>query len=203
MKVWLDDKNRYRDKYFLNKSEIGSREMFFGSEVAKGLEHKTIVIPDLIQYPTQEYKINTEINGVPFFAYIDQYDQSRFKFREIKTGKWKQYGLPRWTQRDVNEHFQLDIYSLLIQQKDGQVDDECHLDWIATRWKKKYIEFQGERLESESSELELTGELFSFPRVITQLERDRMRVLIESVANEISRDYESFLSQNPPTVIDE
>lgn len=203
MRLWLDDKEKYRDRYYRRVEEPGSKYLLFGSEVAKGLEDGTMVVPGLIQYPVSEFQIKIEVDGVPFFAYIDSYDPARFKFREYKTGMPKRGGLPRWTQKDVNNHMQLDVYSLLIQIAEGQVDDECHLDWLVTQNKYKRIEFGGHVLEGGSDGIELAGDVVSFRRVIEQKERDRMRALIRSVADEISRDwvaYSSVGAETPPSV---
>ncbi len=164
----------------------------FGSEIAKGLEDGTMKVPGLVILPVPEFKINIEIDGVPFFAYVDQYDPSNKSFRETKTGQMKTDGKPRWTQKDVDEHFQLDVYSLLIKEKEGHVEDLCHLDWLHVRHKIKEMEFDGNILRSESSELELTGEVTSFERIVTQTQRDRMRILIATVAREISTDYTAW-----------
>lgn len=197
MRVWLDDKDQYRARYYLNQEQAGSRYLLFGSEMAKGLEEGTIHIPDLIQYEVQEEQIKLDVEGVPFYAYIDQFSPTRFKFREIKTGIRRKGGGDRWTQSLVNQHMQLDVYSALIKEKYGQVDDECHLDWIITQNKKKFIEFDGQKLESDSAELEITGEVVSFRRVITDTERARIKFLIRSVAEEISKDYSEYLRFRP------
>ncbi len=195
MRVWLDDKEQYRDRYYRGITEAGSKYMMFGSEIAKGLEDGSIVVPGLITYPVQEYQCKIDVEGVPFYAYIDQYDPAEHKFREIKTGSMRPNGAPRWTQRDVDNHMQLDVYSLLIQMKDGEVADLCHLDWLKTRPKvKTMIDAFGNMLSSQSNEMELAGEVVSFPRIITQNERDRMRVIIRSVAHEISEDYSAYLA---------
>ncbi len=194
MRVWLEDKEAYRRRYYYKEDEPGSKYMLFGSEIAKGLEDGSIVIPGLITYPVQEYQCKIEVDGVPFYAYVDQYDPARHKFREIKTGTMRPNGKDRWTQKDVDNHMQLDVYSLLIQMKDGEVDDVCHLDWVKTRPKIKYMtDAFGNVLESASNEIELSGEVASFERTITQIERDRMRILIRSVAEEIARDYKAYL----------
>lgn len=194
--LWLFDKNKYRERYYQGVQERPSKELLFGSAVAKGLESKIIDIPGLIQLPVQEEQINVEIGGVPFFAYIDQFDPLDFKFREIKTSKNRPDGTPGWTQKRVNEHMQLDIYSLLIEEKYGAVEDLCFLDCICTRNKIKKMEFEGNTLESVSSEVELTGEIITFPRVITQIERDRMRALIPSIAREIEADFAKYNSND-------
>lgn len=195
VRVWLEDKEAYRRRYYYKEEEPGSRYMMFGSEIAKGLEAGTIQIPNLPQYPVREQQIKVDVDGVPFYGYIDQFDPERLKFREIKTGIMRPNGKPRWTQADVQKHGQLDVYSLLVQLKYGAVDDECHLDWIVTRGKTKCItDFDGNELCAVSNELELSGDVFSFARVITQNERDRARMVIRSVANEISGDYRAYLA---------
>jgi hypothetical protein len=193
LRTWLEDKDRYRDRYYRGIDTHSSRELLFGSEVAKGLEDGTIKVPGLVQYAVQEEQIKVDIEGVPFFGYIDQFDPRRLKFREIKTGKMKPNGGMRWTQREVDNHGQLDTYSLLIQEKYGSVDDECHLDWIVTRNKPVTMEFDGHVLEAEGREVEMTGEVVTYARVITQTERERMRMLIATVAREIEADYARFL----------
>ncbi len=193
MRGWLEDKDSYRQRYFMKIQERGSRYLDFGAGMAKALESKSLVIEGLVQYPVQEQPFKLDVNGVPFYGYIDQYDPERRKFREIKTGIRKRDGSDRWTQKLVNEHMQLDVYSTLIEEKFGSVDPECHLDWLVTRNKIKEVSFDGHILKNESSELELTGEVYSFPRIITAVERARMRFLIRSVAEEISEDYQSFL----------
>ncbi len=195
MRLWLDDKEKYRDRYYKGDEGRVTQALMFGSEIAKGLEDGTVKIPNLVILPVPEFKINVDVDGVPFFAYIDQYDPGPKAFRESKTGQMKQGGKPRWTQKDVDQHMQLDVYSLLIQLSQGSVQDLCHLDWLHVRHKTKYIEFASMTLESESNQLELTGEVTSFERIVTQTERDRIRILISTVAREISVDYAAYLKQ--------
>ncbi len=176
MRLWLENKDQYRDRYYRNLDDRKTAALMFGSEIAKAMEEGTVSIPNLPQLPVKEYKINVDIDDeIPFFAYLDQFDPAKHKFRESKTGQMTRTGGPRWTQDLVNNHMQLDVYSLLIETKDKWVDDECHLDWLVVRHKIKEIEFDGNVLKSESNELELTGDVFSFRRVITRTERDRIR----------------------------
>ncbi len=194
IRVWMEDRQAYRDRYYRGITERSSRYMMFGSEIAKSLEDGKLELPGLTQYPVKEYQLNAVIDGVPVFGYADQYDPERIKFREIKTGMPRPDGSPRWTDKEVSKHGQLDLYSLLLQEKHGRVDDECHLDWLHTRNKVKTIVGPGGLvLESKSRELELTGEVTSFARVITQDDRDRMRATVKRVALEISEDYAAFL----------
>lgn len=191
LRLWLEDKNKYRDRYYKDLQEKKTKELYFGSEIAKGLEDGTIVIPNLILYPVKEEQIRCDVKGVPFYAYIDQFWPQKLKLRETKTGKHA------WTPARVKNHYQLDVYSLLIETKYESVDDECHLDWIITRNKVKEIEFDGHKLEGQSNEIEMVGDVVTFARVITKTERARMAILIRSVAEEISKDYAAYLRFNP------
>ncbi len=195
MRLWLDDKEKYRSRYYRDREEFQTKALMFGSEIAKALENGTVALPDLVQYPVREFRIKEEVEGVPFFAYLDTYDPSRLKFREYKTGQRTPNGGDRWNQALVDGHLQLDVYSTLVQLKEGGVDDECHLDWLEVRKKVKTMEFNGETLTSESNELELTGRVESFARVITQTERERTKILIRTVASEISADFTAFLRE--------
>lgn len=197
LRTWLEDKDRYRDRYYRGIDMHSSKELLFGSEVAKGLENGSINVPGLIVYPVSEEQIKVDIEGVPFFGYIDMFDPKRLKFREIKTGKLKPNGGMRWTQKDVDNHGQLDVYSLLIQEKYGNVDEECHLDWLVTRNKVVTLEFDGHVLEADSKEVEMTGEVVTYRRVISQTERNRTRLLIATVAREIEIDYARYLAFSP------
>lgn len=194
LRVWLENKEMYRDRYYRNIQEPGSRYLMFGSEIAHGLEHGTLVVPGLTQYAVREERCDVSIDGIKFHGYIDTFDPIKKKFREFKTGIRKQNGAPRWTEEEVRKHGQLDVYSLLIQEKYGEVDDECHLDWIVTRQKKIKTLFDGHELEADGRELELTGEVISFTRIIDQKQRDAMKSLIVSCANEVSHDYLAWLT---------
>lgn len=194
IRVWQEDRQAYRDRYYRGLTERTNRYMMFGSEIAKSLEDGKLDMPGLEQYPVKEYQLNVLVDGIPVFGYADQYDPERVKFREIKTGMPRPDGSPRWTDKEVAGHGQLDLYSLLLQIKHGRVDEECHLDWLHTRNKVKTItDAFGNVLESKSRQLELTGEVTSFARVITQEDRDRMRETVKRVAREISEDYALFL----------
>ena len=195
LRVWLDDKVAYRDRYYKNIPIQGSKWLNFGAEFARGLEDGTINLPQLPQLEVQEYDVKFQVDHVPFHGWIDQFSPANNKFREIKTGTRKTDGSPRWTDELVKKHIQLDVYSLLIWLKNGAVDDECHLDWIVTKSKTKKVDVMGVTIEVEDrNQLELTGEVFSFRRVITHEERMKAKALILSVAAEISIDYKAWLA---------
>lgn len=202
VRLWLDDKEAYRDRYYLGLSSPGSKYMLFGSEFAQGLEDGTISLPALTQYEVQEFDIKVDVDEVPFNGWVDQYRPSGHKFREIKTGSARADGKPRWTQELVNKHIQLDIYSLCIWLKTGKVDDECHLDWVKTKYGERCREdFHTGAMVCvpDQSKMALTGEVESFSRIITHDDRMKAKALIKSVAYEISADYSNWLKTHAPT----
>lgn len=196
IRLWLDDKEKYRARYYRGETDAGSKALLFGSEISKMLEDGTFVLPAGLQYPEREYEIVVDIDGVPMLMWLDTFDPTKLKFREYKTGSLKTDGKDRWNDKAVKDHFQLDVYSLGIQVKHGSVDDECHLDWLEVKNKIKYMDFAGMKLESKSNDLELSGRIESFTRVITQNERDRARAVIVSVAKEIEADFKSYNEKN-------
>lgn len=201
VRLWLDDKESYRDRYYRGLSQPGSKWLMFGAEFARGLENGTIDLPQLPQLEVQEYDVKFDVGGVPFHGWIDQFSPARNEFREIKTGTRKPNGEPRWTKELVSRHIQLDVYSLLIWLKNGTVQDLCHLDWVVTRPARKEVDVMGRKVTVEDrNRLELTGEVISFPRVITHDERMRAKALILSVAQEISADYKAYLALRPSTL---
>jgi hypothetical protein len=107
-------------------------------------------------------------------------------FREQKTGKTP------WTQAKVDKHFQLDIYSTLLEEADGFVQDECELMWVKTENLFKTMEFDGIQLQGTSTDIVLTGEYKIFKRIITAKDRKKCRERIVRVGREIEEDFAAY-----------
>lgn len=188
--LWLgSSKETYRKKYYPEiMPQYGqSLEMAYGNEVTEAMEKNEEWCSFIPRYSTFEFDATFVIDDVKVAAYIDNVDLELIKFREQKTGRTP------WTQNKVNKHLQLDIYSMLLEARFGRVDDECELVWVKTKKKIKHIDLPGGHfVESESNELELTGEFETFKRIITSEERQKCRELIVRVAKEISEDYRAM-----------
>lgn len=193
--MWLRSKETYRKSYYQDGRSFSTKETIFGKNIASELEKETVDDPNLAKVPRfshPEYKLDLEIDGVPFIGFIDSFDPEGKAFREYKTGHRNKKGKSPWNIHKVYNHLQLPLYSLSIQKLFGEVQDKCYLDWIETDWHEKTIEFEGHTLSCGEKELHLTGYIETFERVITQKERDDTAKLLVTVAQEISDDYELY-----------
>lgn len=202
MQLWQRDKEKYRERYYLNGPSFENIETIFGKRVATLLENwkrdKDLAInSDLYRtlyripkYAYSEHRIELKINGVPFLGVMDYFSKRKKAIIEIKTGK------QAWDNVRVNSHDQLVIYSMLSKMRYGKVDPEVRLVWIETRFKSVMDKVGTRLMEGEGRELEFTGKIEIFKRRIAEWERTRMKRLIIKVAKEISQDYTLWLQKN-------
>lgn len=192
---WLRSREGYRKHYYFGEGGFSTKETVFGKNIASDLEKDCSDDPYLSKVPRfshPEYKMELEIDGVPFLGFIDSFDLERKRFREYKTGHRNKKGKSPWDIHKVYNHLQLPLYSLAIEREFGEVEDICYLDWIETDWREKTIEFEGHTLSCGEKELHLTGYVESFERIITQKERDDTAKLLVTVAQEIHDDYQLY-----------
>lgn len=187
LQLWNSNKDRYIREYFAGGKRLDTKYLRFGKGIAQMIEDGNYkdVLPDLIVYDKPEFKIETEINGVPILSFIDSYDPTFHVFREYKTGKHP------WTQAKVQKHGQLVFYAVALKRITGLVPWECHLDWIET---KDTVRESG-GLWKDEKVLSLTGKIKSFRRVFSEVEIRRMEDLIEKTAKEIDEAYKHFISE--------
>lgn len=196
--LWRKSPDRYRARYYRNEPAFENTETAFGKGIHEQLENKDgkigehPILSTVMRYPIAEHAIEVEIEGIPVFGKIDSYDPDLYAFIDFKTGHAKKNGEPPWDALAVRKHDQLPWYSMMIKAKEGKVNNLCHLIWIETVFKKKTMEFDGEILEADVRELELTGRVESFERKIEEWERKRMKDLLIKTAYEIEEDYKKF-----------
>jgi len=200
--LWQKNKKQFREKYYENKKIPTSVEMIFGKKIAVIMENEEQTLKDPLlcmipRYSEPEFEIITKIEDIPVKGFIDTFDPVYLRFGEYKTGHTSCEGLSPWTEEKVLKHTQLPFYSLLIKTMFGGVTDLCHLHWIETKMKKQTLEFDGHILNSDSKDVELTGKIVTFPRVILEEEREDIKKSIIQVANEISEDYSEYLKTYP------
>lgn len=194
--LWEKNKEQFRKRYYENEPSPDTPEMVYGKKIAKILElgkfdgHPTLgKIP---RYSHPEHKMEIEIEGIPLLGYIDSYDPENFRFIEYKTGRNNSDGKPRWTLLDVHKTDQLPMYSLMIKEKYGTVENLCHLVWMRTVFTKKTLEFEGHTLESDERDVIIDGHYEVFERKIYDYERKKLREKIIRIAHEIEDDYTSY-----------
>lgn len=185
---WITSPDRYRREYFEIGKKLDTKYLRFGHGIHEMIENGTYkeLLPDLVVYDTNEFKVQTVVNGVPTLSYIDSYDSKNNVFRDTKTGK-----IP-WTKAKVIKHGQLVFYATVLKHSCGKTPEYCHLDWIETK------EGPGETTDfwrQEENKLNVTGRVVSFCRPFSDIEIERMEELIVKVANEISEAYQEFIKE--------
>lgn len=191
--LWERNKQEFRERYYENKKSPETPEIILGRKIAKILESGEVAHDPILQavprYSHPEHKLEVTIGEIPILGYLDSFDPQTNSFLEYKTGRPNNDGSPRWDDLSVAKHEQLDIYSMLIKEKYGSVNNKCTLVWIETAYKKEQIEFDGRILEAKSSEIILTGPVRTFTRTIFEWERTRMKDKIIRIAKEIENDW--------------
>jgi len=184
--LWLRSKETYRKKYYGGVKFATTPAMEFGNTVTLAMAAGDPQYDFVPRFPRFEREMLVVIDGIPVKAAIDNIDDLINKFRDYKTGRTK------WTQTKVDKHLQLDLYSLLLEEEDGFVDDECFITHIEAENLVKTIEMDGHLLEGKSTEIRCTGNVFEYPRIITKEDRARMRDLVVKVGREIEEDFAAY-----------
>lgn len=180
------NRKRFQDKYYRGIDSPVTPELAFGKRIGELLENNDSSLAHITRYDTAEQKLDFKVDGIPVLGFMDTFDSKTFKIGEYKTGKTP------WTQGRVNKHFQLDVYSLGVETIFGQVDDVCVLVWLETRKIERPKEGRGTWLNAY--EIEFTGKVKEFTRVITAEDRKAAYNKIITIAQDISEDYTDWLS---------
>lgn len=122
-------------RYIYKQPFFTSKEMIFGRRVSEALEEENYfkIDSDLIDMVTKvkvdipsEVPLVLQQKGFHIIGYCDGCSEDYKKVVEYKTGKTE------WTQEKVNNHYQLDTYSLMIYEAFGIIP-ECTLIWMETK----------------------------------------------------------------------
>lgn len=176
----------FRARYYENKPMIVTPELTFGKRIGEMLEHGDESLSHIQHGDVAEKELKFDVDGVPILGYIDSFRSEDKYIYEFKTGKTP------WTQGRVEKHLQLDIYSLGVETLEGSVNDECMLIWMETQ--RKELPQGGRRTHAGAYEIEFTGKVKEFVRVITKEDRENAYNTIIRVAQDISEDYTDWLS---------
>lgn len=185
--MWLKYPEKYREKYYKGIEQYVTPELSFGKKIADLLEVGDESVKHVRRYPVAEKMFDLVIDEVPVFGFMDSFDPDTCSILEFKTGKTP------WTQKRVDEHLQLDLYSLAVECMYNRVDDHTMLVWMET---ERVDRPSGGRIShSDAYGIRLTGKVTEFHREITKHDRLAMRRLLRSVAEDISEDYTSYQSR--------
>jgi hypothetical protein len=201
------NRDRFRLKYYMGIESPVTPELTFGKRVGEIVEKVINTKENITEKTYSEYihggttvliphgnvaekELRFEVDGIPILGFIDSFLESTSTIFEMKTGKTP------WTQGRVDKHFQLDVYSLGVETIFGKVDDECVLVWLETRKMNKPR--NGRSTHMADYDIELTGKVREFTRVITKDERAEAYNRIITTAQDISEDYTDWLASQRP-----
>ncbi len=113
------DKEEWYNNYILGKKSPPNARMTFGSLVGKRIETDKTYIPQLLRGGIMEYEVRVKMGDIELVGYMDQYFVNEKEIHEYKTG-----GANSWNQKKVDNHQQLDFYSLLLYLRDKTKPEE-------------------------------------------------------------------------------
>lgn len=193
--MWYRNPAGFRAKYYWGKPSYSNPAFEYGSIISDMIKNdpENPLLNNVIKYPMRDEEYWTDISGVPFVFHPDTFHPDTFSFREYKTTTFdiKHNKLP-WDDKKVKRHIQLDCYSLGIETLFGKVNNVCHLDCLIKE--KKQLTDQEKSLSAmtgkEPPPALFTGQVITFERNITDLERYRAKEWLLQAFYEIKNDYE-------------
>lgn len=195
--LWYSSKSGYRKRYYEGVKSSSTPQQEYGSEVAELLKSDpdNPVVANIPRLEIRDEPFTVDISGVPMLMVPDSLSLNPIPhFIEYKTSVWVS-DKPSWTQKDVDNHMQLKVYSLGIKEKYGAVMDECKLLWLVTGivTYEDTVKIGGKEHIVPLSLPQLTGQIISFNCVVNEIERFRARQWIVQAAHEIAADYKNHL----------
>ncbi len=194
-RFWYDNPKAFRTRYYEGKELPSNPAYQFGSAISDLIKNEPEhpLFKDLPRYSMVDEEYSVLLGDVPFVFHPDMFEPSTLSFREIKTGMREYGGKPSWTQDAVDKHMQLDCYSLGIETLFGQVNEVCHLDWLIKDKLPPVIVPSGKKAKmSNAGQIVFNGEVISFERTITPLERYRAKEWLVQAYHEIVNDFNNF-----------
>jgi hypothetical protein len=177
--LWQHNRAQYRKRYYEGVKTPDTVYTSYGRQVHQDIENGIIKIDGFKTF-TSEVMIRHSIAGVDMLAYVDLLDTTTYTFADVKTSKHE------WDVVRVQKLNQLPVYSLLIQDAYGEVQNECAVVWVETLEKTPTAKLDGARCPLA---LQRTGRVETIWRSIEQAERDKWRDIIISTADEIRKDF--------------
>ena len=152
LNLWEQDPNEYIRQYVYGEKKPPSKEMDFGSKIAKMLETGIMddgyeFLVNVPRYALAEAVIEIDLPHkkgiVPLLAKLDSVKDDLSAFYEYKTGK------SPWTQARADQNGQVTFYAMCIWLKTRQIP-KCSIVWLPTTDNKGGIKATGELKEFET-----------------------------------------------------
>lgn len=122
------DKEAWYRSYVLGQKDPPSAEMLFGNRIGKQLETDPSFLPCVPRESHMEYKLVARLGKVDMVGYVDSFCPKKLVLLEYKSG------VPKWDQKRVDGHQQLDAYLLMLYLSKGIKPEQvsCKLIWMPT-----------------------------------------------------------------------
>lgn len=114
--------------YILGVKEPPNSLMLAGSRIGDAIGTDTSPIDNTLVPGTKEYTVTGTVDGISMIGHLDHWDSATLTLNENKCSDKK----GRWTQKKVDDHGQITMYVMLLEQQDGvKVEDvTCYLNFI-------------------------------------------------------------------------
>lgn len=127
---WEYSKEDWYRNYILGERSPASAEMLAGTHIGDQIGTDTCPL-GLCNVGTKEYKLEGMVDDIRLVGYIDIYNPDTKHLHENKTSP----NAKRWCQRKADEHGQLTMYALMLEQQDGVPPEEItmYLNFVPLR----------------------------------------------------------------------
>ena len=131
LSAWEYSPKEWYSRYILGQFSPPTPEMRFGNVIGDAIGTENNPVPDLMPPGVKEYAVKGEVEGISLRGYIDHWCPDTLELHENKTSAKP----TRWTKRKADNHKQIDMYLLLLNQQDGVEPEDvtCYLNFIQTR----------------------------------------------------------------------
>ena len=194
--LWYKNPSMFRAKYYEpNGAQTSSSQTDYGKEIADMLKDdpENPLVAHIPKYEIRDEGFTVDISGVPVLMYPDSLSIiGKPRIFEYKTG------VDPWTQEKADAHMQTKLYSLGVKEKYGDVDDLLHLIWLPTVMEphESEVRINGRPYKTCIDLPRMTGEVVTFPVVVSELERYKAREWVVQAAHEISADFTKWKKSN-------
>ena len=127
---WEYNKEEWYRNYILGKRSPASAEMLAGTTIGDQIGTETCPL-GLANIGIKEYALLGMVDDIKLVGYIDIYNPETKHLHENKTSP----NVKRWNQRKADEHGQLTMYALLLEQQEGTPPEQIamYLNFVPLR----------------------------------------------------------------------
>jgi len=194
--TWKRSKRDYMRQYFFSERFEGNAYTEFGTKVGEALEDNDFskfepdeqdFLKTVPRYDVFEKEIKLQMDGFYVKGFIDTLKQSKGTAKKIPViADYKTGDIAKKTaDYESDDYIQLEIYAADVLQETGQLPEKVEVILIGR---------EGNAFKREP--LRLTKEFIVIDREISEVRVNKVKELVQQVAEEISEYYKVFLKLN-------